>query len=129
MPLVNGFRGAVLLKPGIYNCEKTISINASGVVLRGSGPGSDGTVINMTGNPHVCISVRNKVDYNIVGVPVSFADAYVPSGAISFNLTDAANFKIGDTVRIIKPVNRIMGKIYGHGSISAKWQKTNMDHR
>jgi beta-galactosidase len=37
MSLEKGFRGAVLLGPGDYNCSGTISIRASGVVLRGSG--------------------------------------------------------------------------------------------
>ena len=39
---VNGFRGAILLKPGIYHCENPININASGIVLRGSGSGENG---------------------------------------------------------------------------------------
>src|SRR4051794_30877921 len=36
MPLEKGFRGAVLLAPGTFNCCKTITIAADGVVLRGS---------------------------------------------------------------------------------------------
>src|SRR5688500_11361777 len=59
MPLENGFRGAVLLAPGTFSCERTIIIPASGVVLRGSG--SDGamkTTIKMTGKPHLAIAVR-----------------------------------------------------------------------
>src|SRR3954462_6276716 len=40
MPLVGGFRGAVLLAPGEFTCSSTITISASGVVLRGSGSGS-----------------------------------------------------------------------------------------
>ncbi|MEO8111145.1 MAG: hypothetical protein ABI594_13970 [Ginsengibacter sp.] len=104
MEMVNGFRGAVLLKPGTYNCEKSISIDASGVVLRGSGSGENGTIINMTGKSHVCISVRNKVIYNTIGTPAAFADNYVPSGTMSFNLTDAWDFAVGDTIRITKPV-------------------------
>jgi len=55
MKLVNGFRGAVLLKPGTYSCERSIAINENGVVLQGSGSGENGTIINMTGKPHVCI--------------------------------------------------------------------------
>src|SRR4030095_6263517 len=51
MKMVNGFRGAVLLKPGTYNCEKPLKINASGVVLRGSGSGVNGTILNLTGKP------------------------------------------------------------------------------
>src|SRR5439155_14040183 len=36
MPLDGKFRGAVLLAPGIYHCSNTITISASGIVLRGS---------------------------------------------------------------------------------------------
>ena len=61
MPLIKGFRGAVLLKAGNYDCEKTINIKACGVVLRGSGPDANGTIISMTGKPHLCISVRGQV--------------------------------------------------------------------
>src|SRR6187431_1230390 len=39
MKMINGFRGTVLLKPGTYDCENTLKINASGVVLKGSGSG------------------------------------------------------------------------------------------
>lgn len=104
MPLIKGFRGAVLLKAGNYDCEKTISMKASGVVLRGSGSGENGTIINMTGEPHLCISVRGKVVTKSIGTAVSFSDAYVPSGANSFSLTDASGFAVGDTIRIIRPV-------------------------
>ncbi|HEY8658988.1 MAG TPA: hypothetical protein VIL78_08115, partial [Hanamia sp.] len=114
MQLVNGFRGAVLLNSGNYDCEKTININASGVVLRGSGPGENGSVINMTGKPHLCFSVRGSVVSNtIIGTSTSFADPYVPSGAISFNLTDASGFTVGDTIRIVRPVTEAWVKFMG----------------
>lgn len=104
MEPVNGFRGAVLLKPGTYNCERTIMIRESGIVLRGSGPGQNGTIINMTGKPHLCISVRGNVLSKTIGAPSTFADAYVPSGSVSFRLTDASGFAVGDTIRITRPV-------------------------
>ncbi|HWI58670.1 MAG TPA: hypothetical protein VNZ22_15705, partial [Bacillota bacterium] len=47
MELVDGFRGAVLLKPGTYNCSRTLALTASGVVLRGSGSGTNGTILKM----------------------------------------------------------------------------------
>src|SRR3954449_5773027 len=37
LPLENGFRGAVLLAPGLFNCPQTLPLPASGIVLRGSG--------------------------------------------------------------------------------------------
>jgi len=44
MPLdANGFRGTVLLNAGIYPCSNTITINVSGIVLRGVGSSTNGT--------------------------------------------------------------------------------------
>ena len=82
LPLVNGFRGAVLLRPGEYSCGGTITIQASGVVLRGSGAGAEGSIIKMTGKPHLCIDVKGRVVTNTIGKPVALADVYVPSGAV-----------------------------------------------
>src|SRR5690606_6737047 len=44
-PLINDFRGAVLLKAGTYRINNTLMIKASGVILRGEGQGANGTVI------------------------------------------------------------------------------------
>jgi len=104
MPLTNGFRGTVLLKSGTFNCSKTLNINANGVVLRGSGAGEGGTVINMTGEPHTCISVKGKDSTEVIGKPAAIADAYVPSGTVSFNILDISSFKVGDLIRISRPV-------------------------
>lgn len=107
MKLVNGFRGAVLLKPGVYNCERELNINASGVVLRGSGPGEKGTILNLTGNPHTCLVVRGEESVSPVGKPVSVADAYIPSGTNSVGLNDVSGFAVGDTIRLIRPVTDV----------------------
>jgi hypothetical protein len=107
MPVVDGFRGAVLLKPGTYNCERTLRIAASGVVLRGSGPGQDGTVINMTGTPHLCIAVRGNPSVKAVGKPTIISDAYVPSGAMAFKVADPSGFAAGDTILITRPVTQV----------------------
>ncbi|HEV8145389.1 MAG TPA: hypothetical protein VGP79_03370, partial [Bryobacteraceae bacterium] len=48
-PDADGFRGAVLLAPGVFETAGTVTIGASGVVLRGSGAGPNGTTIRMTG--------------------------------------------------------------------------------
>ena len=48
----SGFRGAVLLERGTYDVDGTVRIAASGVVLRGSGSGTNGTVLRATGAPH-----------------------------------------------------------------------------
>lgn len=104
MEMVNGFRGAVMLSPGTYNCERELTINKSGVVLRGSGSGVNGTIINMTGESHTCIKVRGSSTSRTIGKPTTISDVYVPSGSNTFNLDDASGFTVGDTIRIIRPV-------------------------
>ena len=100
----NGFRGAILLKPGTYNCEEGLVIRASGVVLRGSGSGEGGTVIHMVGRPHSCVQVQGEVSTTTIGEPKRMTDAYVPSGTHTFHLNDVSGLAVGDTIRISRPV-------------------------
>jgi hypothetical protein len=113
MEIVNGFRGTVLLKPGNYDCERTLTIKASGVVLRGSGSDINGTVIHMTGQPHTCISVRGTVTSKTIGTDATITDPYVPSGTKSFMVSSSPGFVVGDTIRIIRPVTEQWIKFMG----------------
>jgi hypothetical protein len=57
----NGFRGAVVLAPGIFTCLDSIRLSVSGVVLRGSESGGSSqakTTIKMAGKPHTAIVIR-----------------------------------------------------------------------
>lgn len=123
MPIENGFRGAVLLKEGVYDCDRTLVINANGVVLRGSGSAEKGTVINMTGKPHVCISVKGAVEVKSSGLSSVFADAYVPSGAMSFTLKDASHFAVGDMIRISRPVTEAWVHFMGMDQLTRNGKK------
>ncbi|HWJ90802.1 MAG TPA: hypothetical protein VNR87_06805 [Flavisolibacter sp.] len=113
MKMINGYRGTILLKPGVYDCSQTLKIEASGVVLRGSGSRPTGTIINMTGGPHNGISIKGNVRSQTVSDPVAITDHYVPSGTSAFSVSSAAGFKAGDSIRIVKPVTeswiRFMG--------------------
>ena len=102
VPLKDGFRGAILLKPGTFQCSGTITIAASGVVLRGSGPLQDGTTIKMSGDPHVAIAVSGKQEIKVLAKPAHIAEPYVPSGAMSITFDDASPFAVGDTIRITR---------------------------
>jgi hypothetical protein len=103
-PLQNGFRGALLLKPGAYTATRTITIAASGVVLRGSGGGMDGTVIDLTSLSHLFLDIRGPGKRAAVGPKATVTDAYVPAGARSFTVDDASAFQVGDAVLIGRPV-------------------------
>jgi hypothetical protein len=102
MPMKSGIRGAVVLTPGTFLCGDTLNINASGIVLRGSGPKGGGTTLKLTGQPHVAISVAGDEKIAVVGTPAHIAGQYVPSGAQSITLDDAAAFLPGDRIRITR---------------------------
>jgi hypothetical protein len=101
MPLdANGFRGAVLLNAGIYPCSNTITISASGVVLRGVGATTNGTgtvlqaaaanqltLVKITGSGSASTSNTHNI-----------TNHYVPVGARSFNVDSTSGFAIGDHV-------------------------------
>jgi len=103
-PDANGFRGAVLLQPGTYNVSGTISITAGGVVLRGSGSGTGGSNLNMTGSPHLLLSISGAGSATTVGSSASITNSFVPSGTLSFNVNSTSGFNVGDTILVQRPV-------------------------
>jgi hypothetical protein len=113
LPLKDGFRGAILLAPGTFECSQTLAVKDSGVVIRGSGSGPGGTILNLTGKPHLCFAIGGDFKAPPVGMPVPITDAYVPSGATSFHVKDTDGFRAGDTVIITRPATpawvRFMG--------------------
>jgi hypothetical protein len=104
MPQANGFRGAILLMPGNYFCTRSLNINSSGIVLRGSGSGTNETTIMMIGSPHTCISIRGNASSRAIGRAIPITDAYLPSGANSFHVENASDLKVGDAILIKRPV-------------------------
>lgn len=110
MPLVNGFRGAVLLEPGVYTCSGTITLYADGIVLRGSGSGKDGSTIRMKGDRHSAIVVGRGRERSSASksdlTRTTVADKYVPAGAMTFTVVNAKGFAKGDPIEIRKPVTQ-----------------------
>ncbi len=103
-PDSHGFRGAVLLKPGVFETEGSLAITAGGVVLRGSGSEDNGTIIRLTGKPHRFLDIHGAGTLRLAGERVQITDAYVPSGARSFHVQNATAFHRGDTVIVEKPI-------------------------
>lgn len=109
----NGFRGAVLLAPGRYICNRSLQITADGVVLRGSGSDPSGSVIIMTGDKHTAIILSNTLRQRVgnrLGETspnekcFKVIDKYIPAGSCSFNVSDATGLTVGDNIEIRKPV-------------------------
>ena len=118
LPLENGFRGAVLLEPGDYHCNREILISESGVVLRGSGSeGKNASIIRMYGDkkhPAINISSDNArrsgrggsgaVDSN--GIRTTVVDDYVPSGTNTVKVASVKGFSVGDIIQVRRPTTK-----------------------
>jgi hypothetical protein len=104
LPLTGGTRGAVLLAPGTFQVQGTLTIAASGVVLRGSGSGSGGTVLTVGGAPRTVISVAGTGSWQESATTTDVTDDYVPSGAATVNVASTAGLAPGTPVLLYRPV-------------------------
>lgn len=118
LPLVNGFRGAVELAPGQFHCDRTLSITASGVVLRGAGDGKNGTTIVMTGTPHLAMRIAGSLHQTDLGAETSVIDTYVAAGTSTVHVADASSLHPGDLLVIRKPVTQQWTKFMGMDGMS-----------
>lgn len=104
----HGLRGAVLLKPGVFRCTSAVKIEASGVVLRGSGSGAHGTTLQMEGSPHVGVVLGSErvrsLQADRHAKPSRVVVPYVPSGRDWLTVESAAGFAVGESVLVRRPV-------------------------
>lgn len=104
LPLdTNGFRGALLLTAGEYQISNSITINAGGVVLRGVGDATNGTVLRGTGTNQRTLVVVTGSGSAAISTTRNVTNHYVPVGARSFDVDSAAGFAVGDRVFVHRP--------------------------
>jgi hypothetical protein len=103
LPLdTNGFRGAVLLSNGVYQCASQIKISASGIVLRGqsSATNGSGVVLEATAtNQYTLIEITGSGSASS-GTTHTITNLYVPAGARSFFVDDASGLAVGSEVYV-----------------------------
>ncbi|MFE5324520.1 discoidin domain-containing protein [Paenibacillus sp. NPDC056579] len=110
-PDANGVRGAVYLNAGTYEVNGELHIPVGGVVLRGAGQGTDGTIIkDMATYQNDFIQVgpdpAGKPNWvETAGTRQSISTAYVPTGAKSFNVASASGFNVGDRIMVERTPN------------------------
>ena len=103
----HGERGAVELAPGHYHLAGTLAIHASGVVLRGAAAtGQKASLLELTGKPHLAISVQGKFHQQELSDGTWLTDRYVPAGATVIHVEDSTDIQPGDVLEIVKPVTR-----------------------
>ena len=127
-----GIRGAVLLEKGSYAIASGLTIRQSGVVLRGSGMGEDGTVLVAGGTDRrTLIHITGKND-RVTGLEIKIADPYVPVNAREIHLAAANPFKTGDRVLIHRPsteewIRQLGMETFGGGISALGWKAGQRD--
>ena len=98
-------RGAILLKKGKYYVDGSITINRSGIVLRGEGAFEGGTTLIATGT-----TVRDLIVVSgqgerqeIPGTRKSVKESYVPVGSHRLHLGENHGFAPKDLVVVYRP--------------------------
>ena len=95
----NGFRGAVLLRPGRYRVAGHLEMRTSGVVLRGSG---NATIVAAGKGRRTLIEIGGVADA-VTGPPVGVTDETVPAGGMVLTLESADGLRAGDRIAITRP--------------------------
>ncbi|MBX3274944.1 MAG: hypothetical protein KF729_32065 [Sandaracinaceae bacterium] len=104
----DGRRGAVLLRRGTWRVGDTLTITASGVVLRGEGQGTGGTVLVATRRAqHTLVSVRGPGSGlgEVAGSRTRITTPYVPVGARTFEVESADGLAPGVAVAVLRTPN------------------------
>ncbi len=123
MPLdANGFRGAILFTAGTYNISDTVTISASGIVLRGVGFNGSGTnFIATKTSQHILFDFIGSFGtaYNSANsTRKAITDLYVPIGAKQITVASGHSFAIGDKVFVHRIPNAAWINLLGMNLLS-----------
>ena len=126
----NGLRGAVLLQNGTFQIEGQLKINASGIVIRGSGVKNTFLVGDGT-DRETLIRIVGASDRKL-GKQQNIIDSYVPVNASKISVVSASDFKVGDQVIIHRPSSqkwiRVLGtETFGGGISALGWKPGERD--
>ena len=123
MPLdANGFRGAILFNAGTYNISDTVTITASGIVLRGVGYNGSGTNFIATKTSQYTLFTfagASGTAYNsLSSTRKAITDLYVPIGTKQITVASGHSFAIGDKVFVRRIPNDAWISLLGMNLLS-----------
>jgi hypothetical protein len=119
----NGFRGAVLLRPGRYRVAGHLEMRTSGVVLRGSG---SATIVATGTGRRTLIEMGNVADA-ATGPAVGVTDETVPAGGMVVTLESAAGLRPGDRIAITRPSTAAWIAALGMSGIPGNYANLRLD--
>jgi len=124
-----GVRGAVLLRSGTFHVRGQLRLQASGVVLRGSGSAANGTVIVAEGvGRRTLIEVGNSVAPKLAAA-TEITDAQVSAGARTFHVASTAGLHVGGEVVVRRPSTAAWIKAHGMSGLLGTFADQRVDWR
>ena len=129
----DGFRGAILLGPGVYRLSGTIALNVSGLVLRGSGDGPDSsqhTILHATGDSLTQTAViiagggtDTRWSQQESGTVSSITSDTVFVGSRTFDVSNGSLYAVGDNIIVTHPCTEawLQAVDYGGTAADAGW--------
>jgi hypothetical protein len=131
MPLhEDGFRGALLLSPGRFHVSGQLHLGASGVVLRGSGDGVQGTVIEATGTGRrTLIEVGAALPVTESGTQAGTQAVRddVPAGGMQLALDSLEGLAVGDRVVVRRPSTQAWISAMGMSGLPGTFASQRLD--
>ncbi len=131
-PDAQGIRGAVLLEKGVYEIDGSLLIRRSGVVLRGSGMGPDGTILRAAGHDRRTLIRIIGIDDRTTEKPIDIADVYVPVNSRHIRLAGGNLFHVGDRILVQRPstenwISLLGMNTFGGGISALGWKAGQRD--
>ncbi|WDE96924.1 hypothetical protein PQO03_02985 [Lentisphaera profundi] len=125
-----GFRGALLLKKGVYLISDSLEIRQSGIVIRGEGQGPEGTVlyasadkvynvIELTGRD----KLRPKKNHR-----VKVLNDYVPIGVNRLCVSNTKNFAVGETILLTRMASQAWLRFIGMWDLQNFYNNKNLSN-
>lgn len=109
-----GFRGTLLLTAGTYRVSSRVNINSSGIVIRGEGQGTDGTVVTFTSTNIYGVDPYAILFYfsgssgwtKVANTETPITDTVVPSGTSILTLGSTAGLSVGSRILVRRTPNQ-----------------------
>ncbi|MDD4968821.1 MAG: DUF6298 domain-containing protein [Paludibacter sp.] len=127
-----GYRGVVLLDKGTFNVYKSLWIQTSGVVLRGSDKHE--TILLKHGVDRSALLHIEGIKNQILKDSFNLTSTYIPVNQKSLELASTGNLKVGDRLIIFRPSTKewiasLGCEIFGGGISALGWKAGDMDIR
>lgn len=117
-PDVNGFRGALLLKSGIYRVNGTLKITKSGIVLRGEGKSTQLIATRKAKSNFIEFRGDSEPE-KIISTKKKLLNSYVPVGTHTVNVDEDHSFSIGDNIMIERKPNQAWIEMLGMDNLNS----------